>query len=685
MSARTVLRATAPRKLVVIILAFALAGSSASPTLAADAPTTSPCAKAQGLLEAGYLAEANDAFKAELGKDQCATVGLAAVLNAQAGKPQGLTDAQTAILDTRFAATTALIRGLEAAGFEDEARKMTQQLIQSFPHRSIPADLRAISQPVGWWRQAKGFAGPPLRVAAELAIALLAAVLIALVVAKVAGGLLGRASTRYTITPLTGVKDDDGLGQSDLLADGLSRISGKWGGTSVRRVSGGTTDFSLPEALTTAYPQAGVGAGLLSLLDRLMPRRLLEISAAVLPIDPVRGAGMTVAITKRGGRPVMIGKKMDPQRRPAEITIWESDFVPVSTDTPMAQRLERLMLPAAVWLAYNPRFGDATKALGTANWHSYAHFAVGERAQQRGDTDQARRSYCKALDADAANLGARLNFGGLLLYRPSPDGPKSETRADCASRLKLAEWLLEENGRMAHNMGARPPELHWRWLYLSAARALVAAEYELDAQRAAAQYELAAQRAAERAATQYALATRRAGALWAILRPDAQPALANPELAAAMRWPAFVLRRSIRLGLHKHHNKDNDLGLMDNEWWTANTLYNRACYFARLYAINGTTFNRDAAVRYLRDAVDRADEPKLMLTMARCDAALDGIASRLTTSQVEALTGPTEPSYTAERRRGHGIGVMVREAVATMGGTPNGAASLDQIEPARGA
>lgn len=658
MFARSVLLATAPRRLVAITLALALAlaGSLASPPLASGAPTASPCAKAQGLLAAGYLAEANDAFKAQVGKDPCATVGLAAVLNAQAAKPRGLTDAQTAILDTRFAASTALIRGLEAAGFEDAARKMTQQLIESFPHRSIPADIRAISQPVGWWRQAKGFAGPPLRVAAELAIALLAAVLIGLVVAKVVGGLFGRASTRYTITPLTGVKDDEVLGQSDLLADGLSRISGKWGGKTVRRVSGGTTDFSLPEALTTAYPQAGVVAGLLSLLDRLLPRRLLEISAAVLPTDPVRGAGLTVAITKRGGRPVMIGKKTDPQRRPAEITIWESDFVPVSTDTPVAQRLERLMLPAAVWLAYNPRFGDATNALGTASWHSYAHFAVGECAQQRGDTDQARRSYFKALDADAANLGARLNLGGLLLYRPSADGPKSETPADCASRLNLAEWLLEENGHMEAHMRERPPELHWRWLYLSAARALVAAQYDL--------------------------AVRRADELWDVLRPHAHPAPASPELAATMRWPAFVLRQSIRLGLHKHHNDQNDLGLMDNEWWTANTLYNRACYFARLYAINGTTVNRDTAVRYLRDAIDRADEPKLMLAMARCDSALDDITSRLTSSQVEALTGPTEPSYTVERRRGHGIGVMVREAVATVAGTRNGAASRDQIEPA---
>jgi hypothetical protein len=656
MSARTVLFASAPRKLVVIILAFALAGSSAGRSLAADAPTTPPCAKAEGLLAAGYLAEANDAFKAELGKDPCAVQGLAAVLNAQAAKPQGLTPSQTATLNARFAASVALIRRLEAAGLETDARQMTQQLIQAFPHRSIPADLRAINQPIGWWREAKGFAGPVLRVAAEMVIALLAIVVIGLAVAKVMAGLIGRAAARYTITPLTGVKDEDALGQSDLLADGLARISGKFGGTSVRRVSGGTTDFSLPEALTTAYPQAGIIAGLLSLLDRLLPRRLLQISVAVLPIDPVRGAGVMVAITKRGGRPEMIGEK--PNRRPAEITIWESDFVPVSKDTPLAQRLEQIMLPAAVWLAYNPRFGDAKKPLGTGNWHSYAHFAVGERAQQCGDTDQARRSYYKALDADPANLGARLNLAGLLLYRPSPDGPQSETPADCASRLRLAEWLLEDNGQMEPKVRAQP-ELHWRWLYLAAARALVAAQYEL--------------------------AVQRADALWQILRPDAKQAPANQTLAVTMRWPAFVLRQSIRLVLHKHHNQRNDLGLMDNEWWTANTLYNRACYYARLHAINGLTFNRDAALRYLRDAIDRAEEPKLMHTMARCDAALDKIAPCLTPSQVEALIGPIEPSYIPERRRGHGIGVMVREAVATMGGAPNGAASLDQIEGARGA
>ena len=132
-----------------------------------------------------------------------------------------------------------------------------------------------------------------------------------------------------------------------------------------------------------------------------------------------------------------------------------------------------------------------------------------------------------------------------------------------------------------------------------------------------------------------------------------------------MRWPTFVPSQSIRLKTDKRYDPDA-LKPMNGVWWTANTLYNRACYFARVDKIKGTNANLDRACRYLRDAIHRAAEPNLMLTMAHCDPVLDVVTEHLTTAQAEALTGPTEPSYKADRQRGHGIGVMVREALHTV-------------------
>jgi hypothetical protein len=189
---------------------------------------------------------------------------------------------------------------------------------------------------------------------------------------------------------------------------------------------------------------------------------------------------------------------------------------------------------------------------------------------------------------------------------------------------------------MEMRMREQPAQLRWRWLYLSAARALIAGDSRLGAERAGT----------------LRLAAERADELWQILHPRAEGA-EHRDLAVAMCWPAYVLRQTIQLELT--HRVDPDaLKEADGVWWTANTLYNRACFFARAYAITGAREDLDAASRYLRDAIDRAEEPKLMLTMAQCDPVLDLVRAHLTAAQVETLTGSAEPSYEPQRQRGHG-------------------------------
>jgi hypothetical protein len=640
-------------------------------------PQLKPCARAAALAQAGFLDEALAAYKADLGHGRCAIDGVKVVkakLAKQAASPQAKLDATK-----QFKKKVALIRRLEAAGFEADARTKTKKLVSDYPKLAIPKDIRAVDQPVGLWRRQQGRAGPEVLAFVELAIVVLGGLLVVLVAIKVGSALWQRVGIRYTVASVTGPVAEDAAGQGEVMAAELARMEGK-SDTPVRRVQATEGDFSLPAALTDAYPQAGIIAALLSVLDRVLPRSLLTISAAALPVDPIRGVGVTVTIAKRGGRRLADGTR----------TLWESEFGPVDADGEVADRLARLMLPTGVWLGYSPELvrrtvpqrvwralGDPVARsrsrltpvtrLGTTDWLSYAHFAVAERAQRAGFTTAARRGYFRALDVSLANIGARLNLAGLLLHRPvdplSLDDP--------GWRLGFAAWLLEDESMIEELKAQDNTALRWRWLYLRAARALAAHALPGDA---------TAGRPADRPG---APDVREDEDLLAIQELSAalssEVTAGTAALAAEMRWPAFVLRRSILLDQRRRAARGQcgaDAETLSPEgdatfresWWTANTLYNLACYHARAAACHPVGGEREASLDrardYLRDAIDRAAEPKLMLAMATSDPALDGVITEASRPRMNLIAGITDPSYEADEQAGHALGVRIREAIA---------------------
>jgi tetratricopeptide (TPR) repeat protein len=614
-------------RLAVIAGLFATPGvvttSSVASAAVQLAPALQPCVRAQALFDAGYLADAQTAFKADLGKSPCAVAGLAVVKAAQDKQ-----DAASA--DKRFQEAVALIRRLEAGGFETEARKQTQALLVAFPNRGIPADIRAVDQPIGLWRQISGVVGPLLR----LAIEIVAVLLIAVALGKAVVAVVARAvRPSFTIKDIGGVAEAEVTGQSSLLATELDHIGRADGGHHVRRVSASEGDFALPAAITSAYPQAGLAAALVSFLDRILPRRLWEVSATALPTDSARGPGLTVTISRRGGR------------REKEMTLWEAEFGQVVANTALTDHLERLALPAAVWLGYQPETGGTARAaarLGTEKWRSYAYFAIGERHQENGETTEARRAYYRALDVDASNLGARLNLAGLLLYRRGHEG--TEAPDDPKSRLDFADWLLtgdEMRQRMADTNVTNG--IRWRWLYLTAVMNLVKGELD-DA---------------------LSDATTLTNELAKLKSGQAGPGSA--DLAAEMRWPAFVMRNSAQM--ERDHKVDHAaLSEMNSAWWTANTLYNLACYYARAAAHEDKDKNQHSAYRYLRDSIDRATEPRLMLAMAKTDTTLLDVVNQIPDEVRADLTGERlpDPPHTADAERGRGIGIEIREAVKAL-------------------
>jgi hypothetical protein len=630
--------------LAVIAVAVTVQGSAG----AAQSAAPQPCARAQALLAAGYLTDAAAAFKAVLGKDACAATGITAVRLRQS---------------TSFDAAVATIRRLEAAGFESEARKQVQALVVAYPDKALPADIRAIDQPISWWRQFGGDVGPPLIAALEIAVF----ALVVFIVARALIGIVRRAvRPRYTVRDVSGVAAEQVTGQSALLIAELARIGATSGGDHIRRVPAGDGKFDLPAAVTTAFPQAKLVAAAVSMLELILPRRVYTVTAIVLPVDPARGVGLTVALTKPNGAPAC-----------PEETFWESDFEfdPSPEETSLAERLQHVMLPAAVWLAYRPQIGgdaEAAGRLGTANWRSYAYFAIGERHQRNGDTRAARRAYYQAIDLDHRNLGARLNLAGLLLYRQESD--REEPVAERRSRLVVGWFLIADHHADALYAGTEE-EIRWRRLYLLAALHLAQEDDREAACRAADELWSMIKDVPDVAGAATAGPTRRARLhtfLWeGPARASAQFAERQrrlASLAAQMRWPTFVLRAGADMKREQQYDSAA-LALMRPEWWTANTLYNLACY--RADAVEFDSHNpehMDKACEYLQDAIDRSTEPALMLAMARTDPSLDTVVDRIGAKRCAALAGikeEPEPNK-ADVERGRGVGLEIREIVRTL-------------------
>lgn len=654
-------------------LVAVLGSSSAVAAPASSQATASVCQEAQQLLAEGFLVEAQSAFAAQLGKDSCAIAGIRRVLALQAGTSATPADAAAAVkARQRFDQTVSLIRRLQAEGFEQDARKQLEALTSAYPSRDIPEDVRKIDQPIGWWRQAEGTAFPVALSVAEIAITLLGLVLLGALLAKASAALAGRLRPQFTVADMTGPVAEDVAGQSDLLAAELARlVSG--GSDQIRRVPASEGSFTLPDAITGAYPQAGVIVALLQVLDRVLPRELLTVDTAALPEDPVRGVGVTVTIAKRDGRQAPNGRH----------TFWEAEFGPVDTSLKAFQRLERLMLPAAVWLLYNENLRQSSPdTLGSRDWCSYALYALGDRAQKAGKTPAARHAYFSALDADARNVGARMNLAGLLFY--AADKPSEELAKDREWRQEFAGWLLNDTKTAGFMVGpaaetaarrVRRRRLLWRWLYLCSAQALGAGRF-------AAAYDPSMpgpQTAIDALCTELAAVG------------DDDP------LAAEMRWPAFLLRRSILL--EKTHRRCTRFPVTngrpapptpaalipnlhvpcaealaaENEefleaWWTANTLYNLACLYARFARVQTDHVQREAAYdkarQYLDDALARAAEPTLLLDMADHDAALVAVAPRINQRRRDHLTDATDPDAPAHKA-GHALGIKIGEAIGT--------------------
>lgn len=360
---------------------------------------------ARALKLAGYPGAAGEAVAARL-----------------AAKPDAeLPDDLQRLSDAGLHVATA--EALARVGLDKESRDELTAALKLDPTLEVPDDLAEPNRQVSWWRDALGHYGPALRTATEIVIVALATVVLLLLSVRA----LKRFRARITIsefvdTPASKV----GADVANAVREQYRRLRTENGGTNLTHVTAAGEAFGgPPKPIVDAYPQAGIVFGLIGIVDRLLPSRNREVSGAIRPRDPIRGVGLSLTLARR------YGKVFD------EITLWESTFgppAPADAKDGSATAYDRLAVPAAVWLLYaagNHGFGRrwstiilkrSFRILGTAEWMSYAQFAVGAERQGRGDVPGALGGYRAALARDQANRGATFDLAIIELQAKTPEG-----------------------------------------------------------------------------------------------------------------------------------------------------------------------------------------------------------------------------------------------------------------------
>lgn len=214
-------------------------------------------------------------------------------------------------------------------------------------------------------------------------------------------------------------------------------------------------------------------AGLIAFITQLVPDPSRSASVELLAPDPVTGLGVQVRLdgtaqTVREGTFGLIPAGVAP-----------------TADDRKTSRYGALMLPAAVWLAYEA--APEPESFGTRSWRSYAHAVVGAPAHLNGDLDAAEARYRAALAEDPNNDIARYNLGSLLLVPRKGEAAGSTEEHD---RLALVGRLLaplyaslegpEERHRLPHDGrdgGAPPLLIAASAAYLDAIRCLYTEDY----------------------------------------------------------------------------------------------------------------------------------------------------------------------------------------------------------------
>lgn len=554
-------------------------------------PATTPadqspgCTKGEVLLQSralndDYVALAEKAFQDAAGTSpHCAARGLADVA---AVHDQQDAEAAEKLGDTqrRLAATA---RQQMDDGLPEAAKKTLKELAET--GGTTPPDLRESTARPGWWQRYLNMVTPPARTAAEVLVLalvlLLVIVLLARVAMYVAQGVGSSGGDSIQVKPPDG---DDGEALAAILADHLSRFNDKDAPVRhARAVLPNEAKFELPSEIGATFAPAGLIASMVTLAIKLLPSTAIKVGVVPLPADGYDGLGVRVSVQSPGG-------KLD------NITLRERHFG-FRSDDKDAARLQQLMLPAAVWLAYHPHVhaADQHHPLGTSDWRSYAHFAAGTAAGRRGHAPTAEAQYLVALDRDPSNQGARTNLASLLL---APRAIESQVPGDAALTLELDRlgFAIALLAPVVAATATQPGPAGFQARYLEVVARLHRRTgpdlYEAEEKRKA-------------------LSALLAAAEIAHLANCSDPRYRDPLLEVRRTLKASIqpLEASIRASSTRPGPASR---VWTPVWQDGNTQYNLACLEARRFSESNTSAlarqHRDEALRQLQLVLARGDE-----------------------------------------------------------------------------
>jgi tetratricopeptide (TPR) repeat protein len=326
-------------------------------------------------------------------------------------------DARRRAAEHQIAAAKAYSR----AGLDQQSEDAVARAIELDPRVEVTDEIRSPRGNVRWWNSVRGHFGSWLRTIVEMLIAVLALSVLLLLVARG----LRRFRARAVVEPFKGEPQELGVAMTAAVREACATLRGAGGHRLKTVTSSGEAFDAIPRELANVSEPAGNIAALLGMIGRLVPARTRRITGQVRPRDKDRGAGLTVTFGRHG-------KVFEEQ------TLWERDFgrpLALSRTVDAQQSYDCLALPAAVWLTFasaNHTLWRGFRSwigwpgpfdpLGTDEWSSFAHFAVGAELQGKGEWERAEQAYHRALGIDPRNRGAALNLAGIELRDPSTAG-----------------------------------------------------------------------------------------------------------------------------------------------------------------------------------------------------------------------------------------------------------------------
>jgi tetratricopeptide (TPR) repeat protein len=411
-----------PFAIAVLAATTLSAPAAAAPSTATPAATVSACDQGRALEDLGRPGDAATAYVkglADPATQDCANGALAAMAAAGHECDPG--------------------RALEAVDRDSDANAAYRKVLAAQPGSACARDgatRTAAGGVLPWLTQAVKDVGT---FAAALAVGALLLALVAWTVLIV--------GTRWRLVrdrrPFRGFRDvrvqikgldDSALAQKyGASTTGLmrARLTTDAGDTRIDQASGSASAADTLDGLADAAPQAKVVVALLKALRLTMPKRDWVITGE-LQVDGGEGVGISLAIDNGGA---FVGFS----------AFWAKALAGRDTTEPVAAYRE-LTVPAAGWLVHHVASANGPDDLLSTDADSWALTQCGLYWYDKGDREQARRFYLRALGCDGENIAARANLGFL-------DADEPDRQVAAVRELNRALALLEQrlDGAEAYN------------------------------------------------------------------------------------------------------------------------------------------------------------------------------------------------------------------------------------------